>query len=353
MAFCYGFDDFDGLLFKSTDNGDTWEKTVVFESSIDPFDVPEDSDIIPCGDGTCAIALDSQGKAHITFSRKLMYYESGSYFCHPTGTDGVIYSNESMAPLDTTIISSYTNQYLIDGGYLAGYMLPDENGSYEILPDQMSYGNQSMTSFSQLAIDDNDNLFLSYASVAPGFDNSVNNYRHILVNVSYNGGSLWIGPEDLNTDLQYLFSECVYPAISPVVNDKIHIIFQEDGAPGIFEWLENHEAHENTITHLEYDKFYFTDVKNAVMNTETFELSQNYPNPAVNTTYFSIQLGTASEVKTELRNSIGQIVMKDNLGIVKQGKTNLSMGVSEMTSGIYYYTIFANDQKQTRILIVQ
>jgi hypothetical protein len=232
-------------------------------------------------------------------------------------------------------------------------MLPDENGSYDILDDQMSYGNQSMTSFSQLAIDENDNLFLSYASVAPGFDNAVNNYRHILVNVSYNGGSSWIGPEDLNTDLQYLFSECVYPAISPVVNDNIHIIYQEDGTPGIHEWLDNHPAAENQIVHLEYDKFYFTDVKNTSINTNAFELSQNYPNPAINTTYFSIQLGTASEVKTELRNSIGQIVIKDNLGVAKQGKTNLSMDVSELTSGIYYYTVFANDQKQTRKLIVK
>ena len=353
IAFCYGFDDYDGMVFKSTDNGESWEKTVVFESSIDPFDIPTDSDIIPCGDGSCAIALDSEGKAHITFSKKLMIYVEGAYQWYPTATDGVIYWNESMAPLDTTIISSYTNEFLIEGGYLAGYMLPDDEGSYEILEEQSNYGNQSMTSFSQLAIDDNDNIFLVYSSLAPGFDNAVMNYRHILVNVSFNGGSLWIGAEDLTNDLLYLFSECVYPAISPAVGDKIHIIFQEDSDPGIYEWLTNHDAHENSITHLEYDKFYFTDMKEASLNAEGLELSQNYPNPAINTTYFSVQLGTSSEVTMELRNSIGQTVTYYNYGILNQGKTNLSMDVSELPAGIYYYTVFANDQRKTQKLIVQ
>ena len=207
IAFCYGFDDFDGLIFKSTDNGDTWEKIVAFESSVDPFNVPADSDVIPCGDGACAIALDSQGMAHVTFSKKLMYYEGDEYYWYPTATDGVIYWNETMTPLDTTIISSYTNDFLIDGGYLVGYMLPDDQGSYEILPEQQSYGNQSMTSFSQLAIDENDYLYMAYSSVAPGFDNGTNNYRHILVNASYNGGELWIGSEDLTSDLLYIFSD--------------------------------------------------------------------------------------------------------------------------------------------------
>lgn len=353
IAFCYGFDDFDGLIFKSTDNGDTWDKIVAFESSIDPFNVPSDSDIIPCGDGSCAIALDSQGNAHVVFSKKLMFYEGDEYYWYPTATDGVIYWNESMAPLDSTIISSYTNDFLIDGGYLVGYILPDDQGSYEILPDQQSYGNQSMTSFSQLAIDENDFMYLAYSSVAPGFDDGTNNFRHILVNASYNGGELWIGSEDLNTDLQYIFSECVYPALSPAIGDKIHIIYQEDSAPGIFEWLENHEAHENTITHLDYDKFYFTDVKSISSDPLALEVSQNYPNPTLNITYFSVQLGATSEVILELRNSMGQMVMHNDFGVLNKGKSNLSMDVSELSAGVYYFTVYANQQQETQKLIIQ
>jgi hypothetical protein len=353
IAFCYGFNDFDGLVFKSSDNGDSWEKIVVFDAAIDPFNIPADSPIIPCGDGTSSIALDSEGMAHITFSKKLMYYEAEAYYWYPTGTEGIIYWNENMAPLDTAILSSYTNDFLIDGGYLAGYMLPDDQGSYDILPDQQAYGNQSMTSFSQLAIDENDHLYLAYASVAPGFDDGTNNYRHILVNTSFNGGDSWNVPVDLNTDLQYIFSECVYPALAPTVGDKVHIIYQEDGTPGIFEWLENHPAQENMITHLEYDKDFFTDINEQAMQEEAILLSEVYPNPANNAAYISIRSSISTDVDIEVRNSVGQLVAQIEYGKISNGASNISLDVADYPVGIYFLTVNANQQSQTRKLIIK
>ena len=352
IAFCYGFDEFGGQIFKSTDNGDNWDVIDAFVSPLDPFNVPSDSDIIPCGDGACAIALDSQGKAHVAFGKKLVVFEGGNQYWYPMSTEGIIYWNEDMEPLDTTVISSYTNDYLIEGGNLIGWLLPDVTGSYDILDEQQFYGNQSMTSFPQLGINENDDMFLTYTAIAPGFDNGTNNYRHIHINASYDGGNTWTGPFDVTNDISFFLSECVYPAISLNVKNKIHIMFQMDEIPGIFQWLNNHDEVENTMVHMDFPVDAFVGI-NDHTTKQNFEVSQNYPNPAVTSTVIGINLQETSDVSVEIVSLTGQLVKSLDLGRISAGLTNVTLDVSGLSSGVYYYTVSANDEKITRKLMVR
>ena len=61
---------------KSYNNGDSWEKIVVFDSPLTPYP-GGGSPVIPGGDATQAVALDSQGKAHVVFGRMIQYYSPG------------------------------------------------------------------------------------------------------------------------------------------------------------------------------------------------------------------------------------------------------------------------------------
>ncbi len=112
--------------------------------------------------------------------------------------------------------------------------------------------------FPQFSIDADDNLFLVYNSIAPGYDNGTWTYRHIIVNRTFDGGATWVGQVDINTEPIFLISECAFPAMPPVIMDDIHITFQKDLEPGIAQWQLNHIEVENQITHMQFDKIIFT-----------------------------------------------------------------------------------------------
>jgi len=352
IAFCYGFDQFDGMVFKSYDNGENWEEILVYESPFPPDEVPGDSDPFACGDGCSAIALDANGMAHVVFSKMINQYTGGELYWVPSA-EGVIYWNETKPVLDSTIISTYTNDFLAEEGLLVGYILPDPNtGGYELEAEQFNYG-CSYTSFPQLGIDDQNNMFLTYAAISPGYSNGTNNYRHIHVNASYDNGASWEGPKDICTSIFYIASECVYPATSVNVTDKIHLIFQEDLLPGIYEWLGNHQAIENRMIHMEFDKDFFVSVNEPSHLKPEVEVSPIYPNPAVTETNLYIQLAKPAFVSVSITNATGQTVKDINPGEKNAGRNLITFDVSGLKPGMYYCIIEVENQSFTNKLIVE
>jgi len=353
IAFVYGPTAFDGKIFRSDDNGDSWDDILFYESPYPEGGISTED--FACGDGTSTIVLDSEGNAHVVFSKMVYAYNAtggGGYYPQ---TEGVIYWTEGMDVMDSTHISSYTNQFLIDAGQLIGYMLPDpQTGSYEILDpnEQFSYG-CSFTSFPQMGIDANDNMFVTYQALAPGFDNTNQNYRHIHVTSSWDGGANWNEPVDLNTDILFSISECVYPAISAPIDDKIHILFQEDYDPGISEWLTNHDPCENTMKHMEFDKDFFVGVENHEQLTQEMAVSSCYPNPAVGTTQLNIRMENSGATSVVISNMIGQTVNEMDLGVLNQGSNPVHIQISDLSSGVYYITVKTENQKNTQKLIVR
>lgn len=352
IAFSYGFDQFDGMVFKSDDNGENWEEILVYESPFPPDDVPADSDPFACGDGCTAIALDAGGMAHVVFSKMIHQYIGGELMWVPS-CEGVIYWNETKPVLDSTIISTYTNDFLAEEGLLVGYILPDPyTGGYELEAEQFNYG-CSYTSFPQLGIDEQNNMFLTYAAIAPGYSNGTNNYRHIHVNASYDNGLTWEGPIDINTSIFYLASECVYPVTPVHTTDKVHIIFQEDLLPGLYEWLANHQAIENRMIHMEFDKDYFVSVNEPSLMKPEIEVSSLYPNPAVTETNFYIELAKPTFVSLHITNALGQTVKDINRRVKNAGKNLITFDVSGLKSGIYYCIVNVENQSFTNKLMVE
>ncbi len=349
IAFTYGFDEFDGLVFKSTDNGTTWTKTVVYQSPYNPKTVPDQTPVYGSGDGTSAITLDSQGKAHVVFGREKWFHDvvtnpPGGWYYYPTSTEGMIYWNESMPVLDSTIVSSYTLDFLAAGGNLIGWVFPPDT-SLVIPNGQPDYG-VGLTSCAQIGIDPDDNLFVVWSALAPGYNDGTYFYRHLFGNSSYDGGVSWYGIKDLNSDIQFAFSECVFPAVSPIVNQKIHVVFQEDDIPG------TNSGNENFIDHMDLDKSIFVGI-NDNRGTTGFTVSQNHPNPAIHSTQFSLRLEKTAHVSVTTTNLVGQTVNHSDLGSMNPGNNLITLDLSGLTGGIYFYTVKVNDQKVTHKMVVR
>ncbi|MEZ5195355.1 MAG: hypothetical protein R2764_02825 [Bacteroidales bacterium] len=183
LAFSVGFTSEDGYVMKSYNNGDSWEKIEVYHSPYSPYPGGA-TPTFGAGDFTSSVALDSQGKAHVTFGRLRYYYNNQSVQYYLPATEGIVYWNEDMDALDSTSISSYTLDNLISKGNLIGWITP-HNGDSTL----MGWGNYyvSLTSYPQINIDEQDRIFVIYSGVTAGYDNGVKNFRHIFGNSSNDG----------------------------------------------------------------------------------------------------------------------------------------------------------------------
>jgi len=353
IAFTYGFDQWGGWVFKSQDNGDNWEMITVMESPYDPLDPPVAADAFGAGIGSSSIALGSDGKAHVVFPRMMRAYTDPDWGYYPWTSDGLIYWNEDKDPLDSTIISTTGLDNLIDGGYLCGYVFGYDPIIGEEVPiDQPTYAN-AMCGFPVISIDAQDNIFVSSSNYAPDYTSPDFLYRHIVANSSFDGGATWNGMIDLNDDFQFIFSECAFPAMAPVVDNTIYFLFQEDSYPGTFEWPnEQPEAVENSMIMMSVPKSVFVGVEeNEIMLN--FELSQNFPNPARQSTQFNLRLDDNSNVTILVVNVVGQSVKQLSMGSMDAGSHRISLDVSDLTAGMYHCIVNVDGQIATRKLVVQ
>ncbi|MEN8225309.1 MAG: T9SS type A sorting domain-containing protein [Bacteroidota bacterium] len=352
IAFTYGFDEWGGWVFKSNDHGDTWNKITVMETPFDPFDPPTDTDVFGAGIGSSAVALDSDGKAHVIFPRMMQAWDAGTWGYYPLNSDGLIYWNEDMAPLDTTIISSTGLDNLDAGGYLCGSIFGyDPSVGVEIPEGQPNYAS-ALCGYPVISIDANDNMFISSCNPTPGYISGEGYlYRHIIANSSLDGGASWTGMIDLNDDIQFIFSECAFPVMTPLVDNTIYFLFQEDIYPGTFEWPgEQPEPVENSMIMMSVPKSVFVGIEEneAALN---FDLSAPYPNPANSSVQFNINLETNAQVVVELLNTIGQTVSSVDFGVMN-GNRKLSIDISELQAGIYYCNVNVDGQRASRKLVV-
>ncbi len=349
IAFTYGFDQWDGKIFKSNDHGSTWEAITVYSTGFDPFDPPTESPDFGCGIGSSAIVLDSEGKAHVAFSRMVRVFVDASANFYPY-TDGLIYWNEDMPELDTATISATTLEYLEESGNLIGWILGDE--TYEVPADQPTYAN-ALCGFPVMAIDASDNIFCAWTGVAPGYSNGLVDYRHIVLNASFDGGNLWAGPEDLNTDLVFLFSECVFPSLAPWMYDHVQLTYQEDNEPGVFGWPSQQSIQtENNIHYMMIEKGTFVGIGDQASEA-SIAVSECYPNPASGYTMVQLTLEQRSQVDISVINAMGQVVREYSDMTMQAGQHPFTLDVSDLPAGIYYCSVGTGTVKTTRKFVVQ
>ena len=230
----------DIALFKSFDNGDTWEKTVINDFPLDryqvddgyttadiPFDpnAPDSMAIYTC-DGSGGVAIDKDGLVHVSYS--------DAYVNDNDFTDG----QSSFYPGWSGI--SYWNETMLESVTIANFLDYDNNDTIDLIINEIPrYGNGTTTSQSVITTDDNGGVYIVYSMVSEAFFNEQDqqNYRHLVSLKSLDGGQTWGSLYDLiNPELSdpevYEFIEAVFPSIGGVVNDTLHLLYQQDFFPG-------------------------------------------------------------------------------------------------------------------------
>lgn len=88
---------------------------------------------------------------------------------------------------------------------------------------------------------------------------------------------------------------------------------------------------------------------------ESTELLNNlsvYPNPVNNVATVNFHLNEANNVSIHVMNTLGQTVLKNNLGLLNTGNQNYPLDVSTLSEGMYIVTIFAGNNSACKKISV-
>lgn len=260
IAYFAGFSD--AVLIKSTDNGDTWTKTIFSNFPVDAY-VPDSgldmdadgaADTVYTTDGSGALLLDNNGIAHVFFGNMRVVDAdlTDGFTSYYPGTNGLMYWNENMGE-DTS--GTWVTPSLWDHGpAITIAASEDTDGDNELnILDWGSYGG-GLTSMPNAGIDANGVIFVSYSTVMENIDNGTQNFRHIHIVKSTDGGATWSSSADVTPHDGFggIF-ECVFGSMNPQVDDKIRIVYQKDDEPGTTLGQDEDLVNYNDIVYLEID----------------------------------------------------------------------------------------------------
>ncbi len=84
-----------------------------------------------------------------------------------------------------------------------------------------------------------------------------------------------------------------------------------------------------------------------------FAVSQNNPNPAKSTTEIAVTLKENANVNVVVTNLMGQRVMEINQNGLTIGKNVITLNISNLSSGVYFYTVTANNHAVTKKMMIE
>jgi photosystem II stability/assembly factor-like uncharacterized protein len=333
-----------GTIYRSTDNGDTWQQLfVVYQNETLEFDDSyidvNSEDIIYLG------TYDFGGVTGVFYSN-----DNGDNW-ELTNWSNIV-NNLAISPNDDIFISSYTTS--------AGVHRSTDNGNN---------WTDAATGLTNTAINDFAFNSMGYIFVGTARPNGG-------VFISTDNGDNWT-LTGYSTDDQ---SESVVTALTV---DHENDIFVGTFGYGIFHSNDNGESWSEINSGLPYGPIYdYPVITSFIFNAEdhilactfnglyrseqpilsikdsqnnqpiTFSLNQNYPNPFNPSTKIKFALPKPQEVKIEVYNTIGQkidILLNKQM---KAGYHEVEFNAQNLSSGIYFYRIEAGEYHDVKKMIV-
>ena len=361
-------------MFKSTDDGATWEATRVWENPYEgrEFDEEpawgmEDTLFMPMNG---SIVIDNAGTVHValnTFEMAHTLENDPGYYSYWSGrsVDGILYWNDTqVAPIQSEDGNPHHAARLWwpseESGYVhlvndsvkwIGFIPMYEGYSWENDKYYMS-GTEYISKFygasghPALSCDADGNLACAFSSPNITRDNGANYLRSIYVSYRNPQEGYWHQVEDdITEDVMLMYSECLFTsAVQNTINSgEFWFSYQADDVIG-FYWGSNASqtaASENVIHAVKV--FAPLSVEEGAQDV----VYNIYPNPA--TDYIVVSSAMDANATITFVNLAGQTVKSFNKALTT-GENTISI---DLESGIYFCTVNANGFNKTTKVIVK
>lgn len=356
VAFTHGQITEDWAMWKSTDNGNTWTKTIIWDfpftkyndtQSITDVDGDGIADTVLTVDHKVAILIDNNGMVHCWVGA---VYVIDADVAGPLGlflsTDALLYWNESMGSNGPVVIAQTPD---IDGDGVLTF-------AQDYIP---RYGNGGQCSQPHAAIDASGNIIVSF--VAPLENSSSGNsgydysYRSIWMIGSTDGGNTWTDPVQVaGSD----FDEAVFGALArDIQGNCVDLVYQFDGLPGIAVQPPGnppnqayHPFGNNDIVH---DCIPLTSVL-GIKDVQALPASVSvHPNPVSDMLNVSVNAKGAQKIKISITDITGKVMYSDLMNTAGTGLFNFSHSVKNFAKGMYLLSINADGAVSTSKFVVQ
>ncbi|MCF8302461.1 MAG: T9SS type A sorting domain-containing protein [Bacteroidales bacterium] len=349
----------DMFMMKSTDNGSTWEKTVIWEHPYPFFKFDETiTDTFYCVDNSANITLDKNGKAHVVFGiNRVLHAETGTTYTFFPFVDGIGYWNEDMETFSDNLHAldpyGHPDSELVENENLIGwYQDVNGNGEMDLEDEIIHYRSIGLSTMPTISVDAEGKILVMYASTTEGFDNGTNTYKHVWARSSPDGGLTWGSFTDMIAFfVAHSFDETIYPQLTSRSGDYFHYFYQADEHPGV-ALDDEHPYVENRIIYGKIQKSEIIGMDDPQAAEPAIRVSQNQPNPFMDNSIIMVNTTKPVNVKLNVYSITGQLIYSQDAGKVNNTH-QFTIDGSELSSGIYFYSIEAGNQTLTKKMTVR
>lgn len=349
LVFCASDEANDLILMKSADNGDTWQKIIVWEH---PDNAATGTDSLWVHDGSAHPVIDINGKIHLFFSVYRTDPLNGTWYPY---TGGTAYWNENMPTwtggTDEYQINCLNPDSLYAHGQLIGYPLDlNGNGVWDVTGDYSLYY-ASTVGMPQAVIDDQGNGFVVFSATTEDLSNGIQDYRHIWGRAIYGFGAEFGDFVDLTGDDIHQFDECIFPSILSEggINEGYKVMYQLDFEPGMTLVGDEDPPGDNYFNVLQIP----FPVGKPEQVMKPLVVSQNQPNPCNTLTEVKVFLQQQSVLNLQVSDISGKVIRNINYGNLHTGTHTITIDVSWLVPGVYFYTLNDGSVTSTHKMIVK
>lgn len=205
---------------------------------------------------------------------------------------------------------------------------------------------------------DGSTMYCVYSVVMPDTGASGFNQRDIFAQYSLNNGTTWSSPIRITNTPTI---DEAYPSVSAWNKGsagnpyEVNIVYMKDPGVGPTSFNGNSPTAPPSRNNLVYRKLTGLPPIGILGNQtilKDYKLAQNYPNPFNPTTKIEYNIVKTGFVSLKVYDILGREVATLVNGVQTQGVKEIEFNGSNLTSGVYFYTIKAGDFTDTKTMVL-
>ncbi len=353
------------FLFKSTDNGDTWNATPIIRLDSSQGRGTMGSLATDYNfDCMFAVAIDGQDQVHVAAAATLMgstpgTYDAQQYF--PFGHTGLYYWNEGMG-FNLNLNDPATRNQL----HLLSFVDEDGNGIDGTPQDIDSIGEyftHGPTACPGVAVNDNGYVFLTWTGVkedlAPFFtftqgnDNKWGVATDIYSMGSFDNGATWSAPRNVAEEIAGVVGgswteEDYFLYTYPIVRGgNVEIIWQSDDYIG-YQYNSTNPGPQQSVIMQYSIPVISLGLKEPKNNVDV----KLYPNPATEFLVVDMDLKIPAEYDLSIIDQLGRRVTTRTRDF-REGSSKVYFDVRDFAPGVYFLMISSEKNALTKKLVIK